>query len=442
MPIGLHIKDGRVRGVEVKVSGKSFQIKQTFEGKTEEVLVKKGVVGLAIDDFFIKSVSIPSSALNKKELSNAVQMQIDFHLPYERATAFVGHHLKKLQKNHVLLITATPRRDYNKPSAVIPDALALYSLAMLKDLLTPGRKSVIVHALGDEVLTVTVDGHEVVFMRSFFDDEDIAQELKLAAQAVYLRDERSLPEIDRIIIFDETGQQPEKIKAAFNCEMIVVKPSEILSGNLPKGSENKFLIPAGLALCRPLLGSVGPVKKDLRGWNVYQGEIQYKKYVLKGLTYTLPLWPLFITAYFYADVLSHNSRLEGIKGRISALMPNYKEAVALEKEVALMEDFLKSSGEDMKSPETWFDIMNTLNLSRPVGLWLTGVSGKTGGTVLVSGKAPAYAQVTEYMSKLSSAVRLHDLVLIFTQGTDKGVDFQISFKTEPSAAPSEKADEK
>ena len=51
--------------------------------------------------------------------------------------------------------------------------------------------------------------------------------------------------------------------------------------------------------------------------------------------------------------------------------------------------------------------------------------------MLVSGKAPAYAQVTEYMSKLNSAVRLHDLILIFTQGTDKGVDFQISFKTEP-----------
>lgn len=442
MPTGIYIKDGRSRGVEINVSGKSFRIKQTFEGKTGEVSVKKSVVGLPADDFFIKNVTIPSSTLNKKELFNAVKMQVDFHLPYDRATAFVSHHLRKLQKNHTLLITSTPRRDFNKPSAVIPDALALYSLAMMKDLLAPGRKSLIVYSDGAEVLTVMADGHEIVFMRFFPDDEDIVSELRLAAQAVYLREERSLIEVDRVIIFSETGPLPEKIKAVFSCETVIVKPSEILSGNIAKGSENRFLIPAGLALCRPLLGSVGSVKKGLRGWNVYQGEIQYQKYIIRGLIYTLPLWPLFITAYFYADVLTHNSRLEGIKGRINALMPAYKEAVALEKEVALMEDFLKTSGEDMKSPETWFEIMNNLNLSRPVGLWLTGISGKTGGTVLVSGKAPAYAQVTEYMSKLSSISRLHDLTLIFTQGSDKGVDFQISFKTEQKAPASKEGAKK
>lgn len=427
MPAGILIKDGKARGVELTVSGKSFQIKQTFEGKPGEVSVKKGVVGLPAADFFIKSITIPSAALNKKELSNAVKMQGDFHLPYDRATAFVGHHLRKLQKNHTLLITATPRRDFNKPSAIIPDALALYSLAMMRDLLAPGRKSLMVYSDNGEVLTVMADGPEVVFMRFFPDEDDISSELKLSAQAVYLREERSLLEVDRVIVFSEAGPLPEKVKSSFNCEIVVVKPSEILSGNIAKGSENRFLIPAGLALCAPLLR---PVKKDLRGWNVYQGEIQYKKYIIRGLTYTLPLWPLFVTAYFYADVLMHNSRLEGLKGRINALRPAYKEAVALEKDVALMEDFLKTSGEDMKSPETWFEIMNTLNSGRPVGLWLTGLSGKTGGTVLVSGKAPAYAQVTEYMSKLSSAGRLHDLTLIFTQGTDKGVDFQISFKME------------
>lgn len=423
---GMLVKDDCVTGVELALSKRSFTVRQTFEG-TNPGALKNAVIGLPVNKFFIKNVSLPGS-LGKKELVDAVNVQIKYHLPYADSTAFTNHHLKSHPKSHSLLITATPHAHFNKPLAVIPETLALYALAHFKGLLAPGRKSLILYTREDEAYSVMVDGHEIVFMRHLSRD-DLPGELLLCAQAVYLQEERALREIDRVILFTESGADETVLKGVTAAEILVVKPAEILSGNITKGSEGKFLIPAGLALCgqlyRPFFNTH---LKHVRVWNVFQGEVQYRKTFMKAVRFTLPVWPLFLTAYFYAELLAYDSRLAGLKGRITALTPRYKEALRLDKEAAMLDEFLKSTGEDLKSPGSWYEKLQVLSTNRPSGLWLTGISGKSAGTVLVSGKSPSYPSVSDYMKKLSASGKFQNLNLIFTQGSDdKVVDFQLSF---------------
>ncbi len=81
-----------------------------------------------------------------------------------------------------------------------------------------------------------------------------------------------------------------------------------------------------------------------------------------------------------------------------------------------------------------------------MGLGLTSIAGGTDGTVILSGRASNYSQVTEYMNALGGASRSEDLKLVFTRvSADGGADFQMSFtintELEPGAAEQDTAGE-
>lgn len=412
MPFGIRVSNGKFKGVSAHVKGKSLIVGQAFEGTLEGYRQKGTIVGLPLEEFFIKNITLPE--LSKKELDEAVKLQISSNLSFDESAAYVGYKLKKFQKGHGLLIVATPKKAVYKPKAILPEPLALYPLAMTRELLPPDKKSLILYMKGEEVFTLATEGHEVVFMRSFMRDEDFSSELRLSAQAVYLKEERSLLDIERVVIFGDYGECAEEIKSAFSVQS---NPPEIIRSEV--GTDGELLIPTGLAL------SAGFLKK-LKGWNVCQRDVRYMDSIVKGLKYTIPLCPLFLLAYYYADLASARSALEGAKGRMKALSPVYEEVVKLEEEVTGLEQFFEKQGEGITSPDAWFQTIDVIEKSRPYGLWFTAISGKTSGTVLISGKAESYPLVTEFMKKLDASEKLSDLNLIFTQGSDDSVDFQIS----------------
>lgn len=429
MPAGILIKGSMARGVEVTVAGKRFEVKRTFEATPESVDTSKSVVGFPVSHFFIKSLLIPFAALGKKEIENAVKMQTAFHLPYEEASAFVRQQVKELSRNHGVLIAALPRKRLNRPCAVLPDALGLYALAFLQELLAPGKKVLLVHVDQGEVTTVAVEGYAIVFMRQF-PEEELLTELRLSTQSVYLKEERSFLEPESVLLFNEDEGVVERLQGIYAGVVTQLRPSDLLQGNIKKGSEAAFLISAGLALCGALLGFFHPQRKTIGDWNVFGNEFHVRQRLQKGLLWSLPLWPLFLALYLYADLHSHTSRLAGIQGRMHALAGKYSAAVDLERELVAKEEFFKTFGPVMQSPEAWFHLLDLLSKSRPPGVYLTGISGKTAGTVLVSGKAPAYRDVTDYMTELDASGGFGDLMLVYTtQGTeDDEADFQLSFR--------------
>lgn len=429
MPTGILIKGSIARGAEVMVTGKTFQVKRTFEGAPESVDTSKSIVGFPVSQFFIKSVLIPFSALGKKELENAIKMQTAFHLPYEESSAFVRQQVKELSRNHGVLIAALPQKRLSRPCAVLPDALGLYALAFMQEMLAPDKKVLLIHVDQGEVTTVAVEGYAIVFMRQF-PEEAFLTELRLSTQSVYLKEERSFLEPESVVLFNEGESAAEQLKGIYAGVVTQLRPSNLLQGNIKKGSEAAFLIPAGLALCGALLGLFHSQRKNIGVWNVFGNEFHFRQRIQKGLLWSLPLWPLFLALYLYADLHSHTSRLAGVQGRIRALSGKYGAAVNLERELVAKEEFFKTFGPVMQSPEAWFHLLDLLSKSRPPGVYLTGISGKTAGTVLVSGKAPTYRDVTDYMTGLGTSGGFDDLMLVYTtQGTDDDeADFQLSFR--------------
>lgn len=429
MPAGILIKGSIARGVEVTVVGKTLQVKRTFEAAPESVDTSKSIVGFPVSQFFIKNVLIPFAALGKKELENAVKMQTAFHLPYEESSAFVRRQVKALGRNQAVLIAALPRKRLNRPRAVLPESLGLYALAFTQELLASGKKVLLVHSDQGEVTTVAVEGYAIVFMRQF-PEEDLRSELRLSTQSVYLKEERSFLEPESVVLFSEAEGVAEELAGIYTGAITQLRPSELLQGNIKKGTEAAFLIPAGLALCGTLLGTFHSQRKNIGAWNVSGNEFHCRQRIQKGLLWSLPLWPFFISLYLYADLQSCTSRLAGLQGRLHALAGKYRAVVDIEEDLVAKEEFFKTFGPVMQSPEAWFHLLDLLSKSRPPGVYLNGISGKTAGTVLVSGKAPAYSAVTDYMSGLGTTGGCDDLMLVYTtQGAeDDEVDFQLSFR--------------
>lgn len=421
MPTGVLLEDDNITGAEVKTGKTSFSLSQVFEGNSQSLKQKGAIFGLPLKDFFIKSVTLPP--LSKKELPGAIDLQIASNLPYDQSGAFVSYQLKKLLKGYQLFILATPKKDIFKPKAIIPEQIALYALAANHNLLQPEKKLLIVYITRDEVMTLTVDGFDIVFMRSFKMAGNIINSLKLSAQAVYLRDERTMLDIDELVLFVDDAAYDEAliedIKRAFTVETQLIRSSTIFPGE--KLSNDKVLIASGLALSKPLL-------KKLNGWNVFQSDLNYSKSIKRGLLYTLPLWPLFFTLYLQAEVQSKQSGIKGLQGRIAALKPKYRLVKEIADEVTKMEDFLKTSGSALVSPESWHKTIKFLEEARPFGLWFTTISGKTYGTVMVNGKAEDDSLITLFIKKLIDSKLLSEVNLSFTSTTEKGVDFQITMK--------------
>lgn len=421
---GIFMENDVTTIVDGKVKKNDFIALQAFEQVGKDFSAQGAIIGFPLKEFFIKNISLPS--IEKKQLSNTIRLQKDFHLPYETSNAYVGHQFSLNQNELRLLIVSALKKDIQKPKAVFPAPIALYSLAMSEEMLEPGIKSILIFINGNEVNTLTVDGEEIVFMRSFPKDDRFLSDLKISAQSVYLQSERSLVEIDRVILFDDSEAFIEEIKSVFPADIRVVRVARLLSGAVNREDASKMIIPAGLALSERYL-------KKLKGWNVYQKETSYEKLVLKSLAIGIPLLLLFLPAFFYLDNLSNKKKLIEIKEEIDTIRPAYSKVMDLEGEVTAMEEFLASSGQDMASPEAWFKTIESISNSRPYELWFTNISGKTYGTLLLSGKAQSYDLITEYMKNLESKPFVDDVNLLFSQESrEKGVVFQISLtmKTE------------
>lgn len=416
--LGVLVEKGRVKGVKAKVAKNGTTVEQDFENRLENFNSAGAIVGIPFKEFFVKSVTVPG--VEKNEIANTVSVQTDFLLPYDPASAMVSRPYEHLQNELRLMIISTPKKELRKPKAVFPAPIALYSLAMNEGLLLPGKSTLIIRIDDGEVTTIAVEGEEIVFIRSFPKDDNFTMDLKLSAQAVYLKSERALLEIDRVVLFDEDDTYGDELKSIFSSEILIVKPSKLFTGGLNSVTASKMLIPAGLAVSRKYL-------KKLKNWNVNRSDVPYGKLALRWGAIGVPVLIVLITALFHFDSMHKESRLKDVKAVIDTIRPAWREVREIEGEVTAMEDFLNNSGADLLSPEAWFNTIDALDDARPYGLWFTNISGKTYGSVIVSGKSHSYDSVTEFMNKLYEKPGLSNLNLLFTQGSpEKGVNFQIS----------------
>ncbi len=436
MPVGYLLEGDSYVGVEIRVEKDAVIVDRAWKIPVSEFQEKNVVVGIDLKDFFIKSISLPISS--KKELLDAIQLQISYHLPYDPSEAYISYQLKKSKKDALLLITAVERKKLIRPKAVIPAPLALYLWGLRLGLLKPNKSYLLVFIAPERVYALAVSNLEIVFMRDFPLTEDLIIELKLSSQEVFLKKERCVIKPDEIILFSSIEPDEEldkKLSESFpDTRFTKIDISMIISqkdGNDVAG----LFIPCGISLYPQF-------SKRVKNWNVAKKDIQYHKSIIRGLIYTLPLWPLFLTGYYLGEINVNANKIKAIKGRLASLRPVYSKLLQDESQIRDINNFLDTVGNDVNSPKIWLKIFEQLTTNKPDQLWLTSISGRTESSILVGGKASSYDSVTTYISRLNKVKAIKDLFLLFTQRGRQGeVSFQISFKIDPYELLSEEEQE-
>lgn len=417
--------DGTATVANVESSGTPPRILEAFEVSAEALDDRPVVFGLPLGEIYIENVLLP--ALTARELHAAVEAQLEFHLPWDRSEALVATRTRRIGERHALLIVATRRRPRGRPVAVVPRHLALAALALMHDASLANGNVLLAHSAGRDMDTVMLVDGEITFLRTLVLGDDPAADLRLSAQEVYLREERRLVRPDRVVFLGSVPADRAIIGETLETEVESISVEELLGSPVVSWAE---LYCAGL-------GASMPLPRSLARWDMLQREDPWKERARLAAGRLAPILPFFLVALFFAQSLADDLQAGHLEAETEALRSGHDEVVELEQQVLEMEAFYERAGVQIASPQAWQQLIHALAEARPYDLWLTGLSGATGGAVLVSGRAARYTLVTRYLENLAALDRLGIPQLLFAQRGNDGVDFQITFKmnSEPRRGP-------
>ena len=76
-------------------------------------------------------------------------------------------------------------------------------------------------------------------------------------------------------------------------------------------------------------------------------------------------------------------------------------------------------------------LFNVINGCRSEHLWLTTLSGKVDGVIVITGFATSYSDITSFIKNFESSNFIHNINLNYTnESSDRGVGFQMTFELE------------
>ena len=403
----------------LKVNIKKEKLEITEIQKTSgEIKDKKAILGIPLREFFIKNIVIPG--VSKRELKKTIEVQKKFHLPWDEKEAYFTCLTKLREREANLLLIGIKKNGFEKIGAILPLPFSLVFWGLHLGLVEEGKRHLLVFMENSHVHSVTLEGKEVLFMRSFKRDVQLPLELKFTSQAVYFRKERQAIDPDRVIIF--TGEDPEEAKEVFkNKEFYWIKPEECLEGDF---SENSFL-GAGLSLFKKY-------KKDYKNWNPVKREDAVKKGILRGIIYTLPVWPFFLVGYYWGDTNLNLKKLKEIQMKEAIIKPVYLRVLKEERAFRDFEDFMNNWGISLRSSDVWLELMKEIFEKKPLNMEIEGISGSIDGSIYVNGWADSYEKISNFFKKLQKIAGIKELKLLFTQREENNrVNFQFSLKINP-----------
>ncbi|NPA39127.1 MAG: PilN domain-containing protein [Thermodesulfobacteria bacterium] len=404
--------------VSVQSQKDALQILKVNVCSLENFKEKKAVIGIPLKEIFLKNIVLP--LVSKKELSKVVELQKNYHIPWQTEKTLARVRISNTSRDTILLLLAYQPNGLSQAGALIPLPISLLLWCLHLSLIENGKNHLIAFLDGEEVHIVVTQGTEVVFMRSLKKPVQLGLEMKFSAQAVYLQKERKVLLPDRIIVFSSTEQD---LKEVFpESEVKYIKPTEVLIGDY---TPENFLT-AGIAL-------YNQHKKLVKDWNLIQKEGQWRRALLRGFIYTIPLWFAFLPLYYLGDTTANLRVLRQLENRHRALAPLYRKVVKEEEEVRNLNTFVLNYNDQIHSPQEWLKILKILNDKKPDGVTIETFSGSLSGTILLGGKADSYEKVTQYLKALQKVKSFKELRLLFTQKEEGGsVSFQMSFKIDTS----------
>jgi Tfp pilus assembly protein PilN len=418
----LYNNDDEIQGVNVVEEGKKGRIADTFSDLKALQNVKKPIIGLPFDKFITKTVKLPK--LSKDELKNAVELQEQFILGEAGYNQYLLNSILLPQNNGYLLfiVAADVPEELKKlkSSVIVPAQLGLYAYAY-KEKLLDHKKSVMLVSIGSEyTYLLVINDLNIVFMRTFTSKSDINSEIRLSEQAVYLQQERFFLTIDEYIIFSSDDIVKNKINISEDANVRWIDVS------VYNQSGKESIIPLGLSFFHH-------AAKHLSGWNVAKKPLTTTESLKRSLYWIAPILLLFLPVYYYADYYNDQRAIGTIKSEIAQYADPVKRVDMLSEKLRTAESILKAYAGPCLAYAKFDNLLSTINKSRPKNLWLTNISGKVTGDIIITGFAGTFSEISSLINKLNESKLIGNINLNYSNASTAGkVNYQLTVKLTPS----------
>ena len=413
-----YTKQDAILGVGIVEENKEYKIKNTFNAFKDLQNVKAPVIGFPFDHFIAKTVKLPK--LGKDELKKTIELQVEFLLGEDAYTTYsVNTKLLPQSTGYILfIIAATIPEELSKikKTVILPDSLGLYCYANNEKIIDPKKTIMLIYVNKESIHLIVVVEQSIAFIRTFSTKSDISSEIKLSEQAVYMQPERCFVKIDEYAVF----YSDEAVKKEFP----FVDEANVRWENISKYIVNgkNYFLSVGLAL-------YDHSSKTLNYWNIAKKPPTTIESLKRSMFWLLPVLIVFLPLYYYGDYYKDQKQLNILQGEISQISEQVSDVDSLSRQVSNATTLLKAYAGPCLEYAKFYNILVLINKYRPDNLWLTNISGKVSGELVITGFSKNFSEISTFIKKLNTSEFIENLNLNYSNASSAGkVNFQMTIK--------------
>ena len=418
MSVGILQKEKKTV-VEIKESGNSVTVEKSYIAE-DIVNCRHAVVGLPLDNFIIKNLYLPN--VSKKELQKTIELQLEFNIPNHQEEYDTSYIVKEYSTGYLLMILAAKKSEkFGKAMAIVPAPLGLYSFAVHQKLIDKKTNTLLIYVNDNNVTSLTLEGNKPVFMREYPSETAKAtkQRIQLSSQAVFLQAVRHFIDIDKIVVFSTSESYSNLIVEA------VGKENEVQwfdSSEYDNKEVGNMLLHVGLALFHKQA-------KTMSDWSVSDKPPGTRESIKRILIFTIPLLIIFLPLYNYAEYYAKNSKIKSIQTELDQFSIQLGDVDKLGYKVSREKAYMDTIGNPSLNFARINKLFNVINMCRSDNLWLTSLSGKVDGLIVINGFAQSYSNITNFIKNLETFMFIKDINLNYSNETSgQSVSFQMTFR--------------
>ncbi|OGV51166.1 MAG: hypothetical protein A2017_11685 [Lentisphaerae bacterium GWF2_44_16] len=419
MSRAIYFQNGNCVGGEFSVKDGSRPCLGAVFRSVDEKMPAGTVFGIDWEE--VRLTQVYTAETDTRKIAKIVKIQKEYLV--SDSPGHINFISQKSDKGSGILLMATAPLRLPAKARLYPIHLALYALARNKGGIRPSSNTQVLFFSNDEILSVAVEGENIVFTRRFPDNDELGTNVRLSSQSVYFSKQRYLIEPDKILVIGNKPEDAEKIKK-FSGKKTEVEHLDVSGYFTEYGLDEKermlMVLSYGLSLV--------PRIPALAGWeigNTGKGKWRKNGVLLRCTALILAALPLF----YFTDTVTNKILIAGLNAKLKNIEIPARKLADTINDVNLMKAFARRAGCELIGPDICFELFTTLNKARGNDLWLTAIAGNPYGSISVNATASSYPAMLTFLEHLNSARTVESSELIYANSTDSGnVDFQVIIK--------------
>ncbi len=389
--------------------------------------------GVPLAEAFVKSMALPN--VDEPVLREVVRLQVKHGLNGARGKRVISCRRRDAGDRTLVLITAVVRQ---RGRVALPRPWLLFGAAARAGLVDRGKNSLLVYRDDAQLVAVSIEEGEIVFVHGFGADANLRQQLEVSAQAVYLRRRRRPLKIDRVIVCEGADQLREPAASLAGAEVISVFWLQLavhIAGAavpetdarvdparwLPIPVHSRAIVAAPSAML--VVQEIPRIARSLLAGRPRRG---FQRLVAAAVVAAaIPLLALQVMTSLAAR------RSAGLEDALQRLQPQVQTVQALRSRNAELTQLTTGTGAAIMAGRDWHRLMAALDTSRPDGLRLSSLEGARAERWSIAGRADDVRMVGEFVDRLSATGLVADVNLTLEEEPAGGTGFAVGFLMGP-----------